>query len=59
MEARKKLKNAQNCYQNGTSSLTHENGKIYYGKMENLARILADLKMKAKKLFWFLPELLE
>ncbi|HOA82062.1 MAG TPA: glutamate 5-kinase, partial [Defluviitaleaceae bacterium] len=51
MEARKELKECNRIViKIGTSSLTHENGKIYYGKMENLARILADLKNEGKEI---------
>lgn len=51
MDARKKLREAKRIViKIGTSSLTHENGRIYYGKMERLARILSDLKNEGKEI---------
>lgn len=38
----------------GTSSLIYPNGNINLSGIDQLAFVLADLKIKEKKLFWFL-----
>lgn len=39
----------------GTSTLTHESGLINIRRVENLVKVLADLKIRGKRLCWSVP----
>ncbi|HHW67188.1 glutamate 5-kinase [Defluviitalea raffinosedens] len=50
MDTRNELKNSKRIViKIGTSSLTHPNGSLHYARMEQLARVLSDLRNSGKE----------